>query len=79
MFQIVNFKLIILLFEQYFVKKSFTIVTDCKDTKNIINNKRNAKKIYINLLFIDLGHFYIPIPHKKEADCITAPRPTIIN
>lgn len=37
------------------------------------------KKIYINLLFIDLGHFYIPIHHKKEADCITAPRPTIIN
>ena len=35
------------------------------------------KKIYINLLFIDLGHFYIPIHHKikKEADCITAPRP----
>lgn len=33
------------------------------------------KKIYINLLFIDLGHFNIPIPHKKEADCITASRP----
>lgn len=24
------------------------------------------KKIYINLLFIDLGHFYIPIHHKKR-------------
>ena len=79
MFQIVNFKLIILLFEQYFVKKSFTIVTDCKDTKTLYITKEMLKKIYINLLFIDLGHFYIPIPHKKEADCITAPRPTIIN
>ena len=33
------------------------------------------KKIYINLLFIDFLGIFRTYINKKDADCITAPRP----